>query len=114
MSDVLTGLRNARRRIANEGNWTQGAYARNVYDLICLPTDKDALKFCAVGALCAATNKVLSGKNYDEFMEYLTLLAKHTGEHHAVSTFNDKCSHKDVLELFDKAIADLEKEQANV
>ncbi len=98
---TLETLKEARALIAEPETWTQDVGARDSlgqeteYDL------SDAVSFCSLAAIyrvagsSAMTDKAIS--KLDEIMDGITY-------------FNDGHTHAEVLQLFDEAIARMEKE----
>ena len=91
----------ARRLINDPNNWIKGHLAQNASGTAVDPTDESACKFCAVGAIQAAS-PMLDNEQWAvseiEFVNRIALL-----------WYNDyqSTTHQDVLVLFDKAIKNL-------
>lgn len=119
MSETVEILRKAREIISDEKNWTQGAYARlynDDEDSVCADLD-EASCFCAVGAIHKAGGLSISCRlpielvvpflSDDALREYRDFCLE--GK---IVEFNDNHSQKEVLALFDRAIARAESEAA--
>ncbi len=87
---AITLLRNARALIADEKDWIQGVYERDG-------------RRCAIGALMAASRKT-DRTTRRLANERLLRVAREVG-YHSVESMNDSSSHKEVLAMFDAAIA---------
>lgn len=106
-------LRFGRSRITNPEHWARGYYACNKNGLSVYPDSKDATTFCALGAI---------GCNSYDNNEWLTktteqakrCLVQALGADYSVITFNDDpaTQHKDVLEMYDRAITLAEAQEA--
>lgn len=103
---IARELKHAKALIKKKEHWIQGTFARNPEGSKCNPRSADAFQFCAVGALRHTKTSVIS----DSFLSagsYLRLAAAvMTGDDLAeTSTVNDSSTHKEVMELYDIAIA---------
>lgn len=97
---LLEILVNARKLIEKEENWTQATMARTADDKPVYTTHPEAMKFCALGAI----NKAGRLASYESVMSACALLRDTLGRKDVVD-FNDSHTHREVIELFDKAIA---------
>jgi hypothetical protein len=99
---VASALRAARAKI--ERGWCKNDYAVDEEGLSVLPTNPRATNFCAVGALRSL------GLHIDLFIEAERALSSQIGWE-VVVDWNDKRGRtkQDVLDLYDQAIASLEK-----
>jgi hypothetical protein len=97
---TLEILKSARKKIEKPENWTKHAFARDaeggVLDEIWISF---GACFCASGAIIAAGGE-LHQEAYNRVNNHMGL--------DTLSTFNDSHSHAEVLEMFDRAIAELE------
>lgn len=103
-AEVLQVLQNARELIAEEKNWTQGAQARTANGEATALDDKQAVCFCATGALCRVSHRLaysIQARAYEKLSSKVPSRMRTR-----VALFNDDPSttHKDVLKLFDDAI----------
>jgi len=100
-------LKAARTLISKPENWTQRAFARTKLGGGGVATSYRAVCFCTVGGLVKAIHDLeITGEEHplSKLITYLETFI--TGE---VADFNDSSTHAEVLELFDKAIAELNK-----
>lgn len=80
--------------------WTQGDYARDASGNSVSFKSKDAVCFCSLGAI----HKVAKGKDFDDAEKCLREILN--GDFRSsLHRFNDAKNHKEVIELFDAAIA---------
>lgn len=119
----LEVFKGARKLIENIDNWTTRVLCRKADNTNCLITDAGVCKFCMVGAMLKAGDiGYPATATPEKYMYYDSLyneLCKHlpsdyTGNRTYLGGFNDASKHEDVLAVFDKVIAQLEQEQANV
>ncbi len=89
-----------KQRISNEKHWCQGALAQNADGKYIAPQDPRATNFCALGSLIA-----LDIEETTYYQAWDCLITELPGNVRSLSSFNDNSTHKQVLELFDKAIA---------
>lgn len=98
----------ARKLIEDPNNWITENQACNSSGTPTEPEDPDAKKFCAWGAIKRAT----MGETY-EFQtatrRYLTDFIPKESTVKTITWYNDapKTKHKDIVELFERAIASL-------
>lgn len=95
-------LREARKLIEQPEAWTQREYSRGI-DGIWKPVESgEAVCFCALGAIKGARK---NDEEDDEFEELYELLSRACGG--PVHVWNDRPEreHKDVLAVYDRAIA---------
>jgi hypothetical protein len=102
--DVVALLSAAKLLLSERQNWTRETFARTRSGSIADPDERDARCWCALGAIRSF------GADYNTryaALETLEEVAPAAG----VAVFNDdkKTKHKDVLALFDKAIAKIAK-----
>lgn len=97
-------LRAARARIEDPKNWTQGAYARDAQGRGTRGKAREAVCWCAYGALAASGGNELGS---DGFL--LESAAEELFDADVVDV-NDKQGHAAVLQVFDAAIAAAEAE----
>lgn len=93
----------ARAKIADPGDWTKGASARDVCGRPSPVHDYQSVCWCATGAIRFVSPSRLSGSAAIQF------LRSETPFDMGVHVFNDapKTTHAEVLSLFDRAIAAL-------
>lgn len=96
---TLELLKAARARIERPEAWTRGTAARDPDGLGVRARSKDAVCWCAAGAVVA-----VSGLGAHK--RPMELLRAEAGT--LVSDFNDTRTHAEVLDLFDRTIARLE------
>ncbi len=101
---VLDVLVDARGLV--QAGWTQGAYARNAAGKCTIPSDSDAVSFCALGALA----KLVSRESW-LFTPARKALESALGTT-AVSEWNDEPgrTREEVLAVFDGAITSMSVE----
>ena len=87
----------ARAIIANEENWTQGAYAKDKDGSSIGVNYSNAVCFCSSGAIRKIT--------IDPF-DAMAVLRNHMED--SIIDFNDGHTHKEVLAAWDEAIASLD------
>jgi hypothetical protein len=98
MNDIAIVLLAARALIADKNNWTNHALARDSDGHRCGPSDQEAQRWCAAGAIYfATTNKVLQTRALEAFKIDVTEL-------------NDYYGHKAVLNAIDEALCKLDSE----
>jgi len=109
--EVLATLRGARALIAHPDNWIKGAEARDSESNDVEAESESATCFCTVGALHRAMVVAGKGDNVELYMEAQGQLIRHRLESGGLVFFNDDptTTHADVLDMFDRAIAELEK-----
>jgi hypothetical protein len=98
-------LKAARQLITDPAKWTQGDFARDAKGYGVFSEDRDAVCFCALGAIYSfnSNGPVPCLDAYTALREFC--FRKFSCE---VSDFNDTHTHAEVLALFDAAIAELE------
>lgn len=101
-SEVLRTLREARARIADERNWTK-------YTLEDVGPDGQR-RFCALGALLGGARSASSAagramRATPALARALPSLYRRSAGANAIPRYNNTHTHKDVLALFDRAIA---------
>lgn len=101
MKTVTQILVAAKALIANPVNWTQGAGARNLVGQSVPVLSDEAHSFCSLGAL----DKALSVRDHSPGMDEkaYSFLGK-SAANVSISLFNDRHSHEEVMEMWDKAI----------
>jgi uncharacterized protein YbjT (DUF2867 family) len=93
--------------ISDEGKWTRGAMARNAFGHSCSAWDKEAVRFCAVGAIYHAAFDIL-GESLDNIIIEITetcVLAANGLEHSSIPSVNDHEGRDAVQAMFRKALA---------
>lgn len=109
-------LKAARDTLANKG-WTKHFFAFDAQGNMCRGWNKDACKFCALGALEHVMGQPSPGNGMPlvafEIWDALANEIPHTDEYEfdGIGDFNDHAESVDeVLALFDRVIAKLEAE----
>lgn len=96
--EILTG---ARELLSDRGRWTKRSYARDERGLGCSSLAKDAVCWCAAGA-------ILRTAQHDAAIEEAWKLAYDEVPNgvNGFMTYNDRLdtTHADILALFDRAI----------
>lgn len=95
-------LERARALIEDERHWCRGELARDAMGLSVGPTDRSAVKRCALGALVAAACEV-TGNHQVAHELAMTATRPFVGAT-ALTHINDAEGHTAVLTLFDIAI----------
>jgi len=98
-------LKQARELISDPSHWTQEAFARNKNGKACACLEEEGVKWCARGAIYKIGENIITVTALP-----LMFLDRATGDEQTATYFNDTKTHKDVLELFDAAIALAEAE----
>lgn len=96
-------LEQARNKIADPKNWTKRAYARDTAGNKLMGDSPRAVSWCAVGALISVAG------NKDSSLRAHILLDQKAAEvfdGNGIMYLNDELGHKNVLDVFDKALAD--------
>lgn len=102
-SSQADALRAARKLIEVPGRWIRGTYARvNKTGQATRATSPDAKCWCALGALRAANCDDTDSSEERYYLEQALPVG-----HYYVHRMNDdpRTKHKDILSLFDRAIA---------
>lgn len=89
----------ARKKIEKPENWTQGTGAKDIEGRYADADSPEAVCWCSMGALYAVTAS-MPGTYYNQAYEALRDVINDS-----IAMFNDTHSHADVIEIFDKAIA---------
>ena len=113
--EVLAALRGARALIAHPDNWIKGAAARDSESKEVETESANATCFCTVGALHKSLLVAGKGENVELYMEARSQLIRQSPDNRGLVYFNDAptTTHADVLGMFDRAIAELEKNSAS-
>ena len=104
-------FRKAREYIVQ--GWCQETIARNAFNEPCEPDDIFANKWCAIGALYAATRKdghsTITKHHWDECIDALQIQCGTE-----IGCWNDTVGmdKQDILKVFDEVISNLEKSNA--
>lgn len=112
--DVKQVLVEARNLISKPECWAKKAFARDAYGDSVSVHSATAVAFCSIGAIEYAINRfspsLFEAVRTSLHKELQKLVPAGTSE--SISYFNDESSttHKMVLDLFDNAIKNLEKE----
>ena len=91
----------AKSKIDSENKWCQGSCAINVKGFTVLAIDSSACRFCAAGAIISGIDEKCEKLSH----ELLEEIIKKDSNHANLVEFNDSSTHKQVMELWDKAIA---------
>ena len=105
--DALELLTNARTLLSNIDNWTQVAGARDIEGCAIHPNSDYAVKWCAIGALLKFYTGEPLDNGYNIAANFLAMEAKKECNM-SITSFNDSMTHQDVLDMYDRAIANLE------
>lgn len=99
----------AKETISNPENWTKGVMALDRNGNSVSTLSEKAVCFCSFGAV--HRNELnFSWQRVDEALDFICVFCeKETG--FSLMTFNDRSSHKEVLNLFDSAISFLESKE---
>lgn len=103
--NTLEILTLARAKIADEKNWCQENFAKDIFNNGTPATSVTACAWCSLGAL----KRVAKYTNYS----HAEILLSHYMDN-CVAHFNDSHTHAEVLAAWDKAIALCSKENSNV
>ena len=100
-------LRKVRDLLSDPARWTKGWFAKDSSENPCVPTSKDAVCWCALGAM----RKQLGYVEDDLFMEItrdLEAILKKQGYNHSLATFNDDpaTTHNQMMKLLNLAIGE--------
>ncbi len=110
---VLKALIKAKQLISHPENWTKGSFAIDENGHQVMPNSKDAVAFCALGAVKRATRSgVVTTFVADVCVNTLVRsLPDRKPYRYFISEFNDhpEIGHADVLGLFDRAIEEQRK-----
>jgi hypothetical protein len=92
--------------IADERHWTRGALARDEQGAFCFWNSKEAVKFCAAGALARATAELLgSAHGADPLaLEVTRAVMAANGATRCVQQINDIEGHAAVVRALQKAL----------
>jgi hypothetical protein len=102
MSRTTKRLQAAKAKIADRKNWIKDGFSKNASGIIVPSTDKNACKFCVVGALNAVVGNLDSNSLAHELLQEAAQRQGYLGP----MAFNDhdRTSHPMVLNLYDRAI----------
>ncbi len=88
-------------------NWTKGACARDSNNKPTVPENRDAVKWCTLGALWQAFyvfgfshEKMMNHPLVEMFFKKLNEDTKDAGRSNSISIFNDTSTHKQVLKFW--------------
>ncbi len=104
MKAIKEILIEARDLIEDPDHWTQGAFAKGSFGNPVASESEYAESWCAAGAILKAVG---GGESYDR--DPYSFLAGVMGAK-CVPAFNDQHTHPEVIEAFDRAIDQLDKE----
>ena len=96
----------ARELLSDPDHWTKLVLAKTVNNEPKEPTDPEAVCWCSIGALYKVTGISVSLPDSSATIVYAAQrkLEEALGNDLGIDEFNDCSEHKEVLELFDKAI----------
>lgn len=101
----LEVLKRAREMITDVNRWTTHAAARRADGSRTCSACDDAVQFCGAGSLWRAANELgVDGPTVAELSSFLS------SDGLSLVVVNDNQGHAAVLEMYDRAIAQLEKE----
>ena len=99
-------LEDARRLIANQDLWCQGAFARDRYGRTVKPMDPSAAQWSMMGAVAKSSNLYgIIDLNLLRYMNQLVEYKHPGGQFDCAGDFNDYFDHATVLAFLDEAIA---------
>ncbi|MBD8556328.1 hypothetical protein IFT84_17610 [Rhizobium sp. CFBP 8762] len=101
MTPVEQVLTRARDLIGRADRWSQEALARDEHGNECKPEDDKATCFCMVGALVRASAELHSQEAFHQGVKALKAVCAPM----PCFIFNDSHGHRDVVRVFDQAIA---------
>lgn len=93
-------LKAARELISDRARWTQRVSARYENGLSCWIYDQAAVCWCASAAILKVSDKGVSTVNRQK-----AEIALRCTVDTSISTFNDRHTHREVLDAFDRAIS---------
>lgn len=109
-------LKRARELIEKPSNWTRRALARDASDNSVNPEDASACSYCTMGSVerASTTSRIGAGRKErrDDALEFLReFLPKNAAG--SFIRFNDDqgTTHAEILALFDRAIAEAERQE---
>ena len=92
--------------IADEANWSQGAWARTASGKPCPWTDPAAKSFCAFGALNRAAHELAARGGYELAVSAARQVVSGRGGSHAhLPEINDLEGHAVVVAMFRRALS---------
>jgi hypothetical protein len=92
--------------IADEANWSQGAWARTVSGKPCPWVDQAAKSFCALGALNRAAFELVAEGGYELAISAARQVVSARGGSHAhLPEINDSEGHAVVIAMFRRALS---------
>jgi len=100
----------ARQLISDRAHWTQGALAKRKNGLPVEPTDPDAYRYCAVGALtraaCELTGKISDADVLANEVHVALLMFSEIPANETLECTNDfRQGHTAILKIFDDYLA---------
>ena len=105
--EAVEVLRKARALISDPARWTRGNYASGPDGKPRRPLDRDAVQWCALGAIGRVAYSSRCGELAMVALRDTTVRAANVG----AATYNDRKGHAAVLAAFDETIARLEAEE---
>ncbi len=107
--EVLGVLKNARKLLIPKENWAQGGFAKNNTENV-QPRSDNATSWCMIGAL----RKTIDNDYDPIYCKCLTVLSQSLPKSYnglSVMGFNDRpqTTHRQILNLFNRAIKKIEK-----
>lgn len=112
----LEVLIEARDLIADKRRWVTITYATNANGSTVMPTDDDAIAWCAMGAIYKVKNITPTQNNYFPRCEERNLIFDSVYELYnapSISNVNDIMGHDAILAAFDLAIGRLQMKDTN-
>jgi len=104
--ETLEVLKSARELLSDSKRWTRGWYARDKYGHRKMWNSDNAVRYCSMGAV----HKVAGNRHPNAIMYLNRIINPLHPDDIIVVGYNDNHTHKDILEMFDKAIDLCEKE----
>lgn len=101
MSELVDKLKAARTLLATPARWCQRAAALDPTGSAVPSNSPRGVQWCAIGAYGHVTNGECHPDVLYDALDELDPTGTFSG---CISDYNDRCSHADVLALYDKAI----------
>jgi hypothetical protein len=107
--NTLEILRGAREVLSDSSRWTKGQAVVDAHNTPC--PMYEGVAFCAMGAMGKAVYDRHQTTNFTNLADAIGVMNRLVG---SVPVFNDSCTHDELLQAFDEAIAAEEKSMAVV
>ncbi len=104
----MSALRDAYELIKDEDRWTQGMIARDAHGDQVLPWAPEAVRWCASGAVLSFPCSFTETDALVEAANALFPQFRLPKDFHNVVEVNDMLGHAAILQVFEKAIVELE------